>query len=155
MGQFQPKNFPFLRQFDPSGKLQECIQSIADEINATKTQTGANGVGPGQTPNSPHAIAVSAAGGIFQVAITDNQSGVNYFLEYSTTPGFANPRLIPLGPSTSARVNLGNQTLFWRVSAGLPTAPHGSALSSPTYFTDNQGHPLAVRGGGTSIGPPA
>jgi hypothetical protein len=159
MGNFQAKNKDFLKTLDPTGKLYELIGSIEDEVNAQKSQTGAAGVlQKGQSapvPSAPTKLDVAAAGGIFQVNVTDQQPGVNYILEYSPTVGFSNPRQIalPLGV-TQYRGFLGNQTLFWGVKAGNPTAPHGAPLSGRTYF-GTAAAPTPVVGGGATIGPPA
>ena len=160
MGSFQAKNKDFLRTLDPTGKLFALVSSIEDVVNATLDQTGASGVlQTGQAPASPPAPAqlnVAAAGGIYQVNITDPTQGVNYVLEYSTLPGFPTnaTRQVPLALGvTSYRATLGNQVLFWRVRAGFPTAPHASPLSAPTYF-GSSAKPNPVIGGGATVGPP-
>jgi hypothetical protein len=160
VGNFVAKNKDFMKTIDPTGKLYAMVSSIEDEINAQKAQTGAAGVtqtGQGApSPKPPTAIDVQAAGGIFQVNVTDAQPGVNYVLEYSTTKGFtATPRQIalPLGVK-SYRGFLGNQTLYWGVKAGNQTAPHAAPLSDRTYF-GTSAEPTPVIGGGSTIGPPA
>jgi hypothetical protein len=160
MGNFVAKNKDFLKTLDPTGKLYDLVGSIEQEINAQKSQTGAAGVlqtgQPAPTPPPPAKLSVAAAGGIFQVNITDQTPGVNYVLEYSTTPNFtAAPKQIPLAlGATQYRGSLGNQTLFWRVRSGYPTAPHSAPLSPPTYF-GTAAAPTPVTGGGAVIGPPA
>jgi hypothetical protein len=159
MGNFQAKNKDFLKTLDPSGKLFDLVSSIEQEINAQKSQTGAAGIlQTGQqpaTPPAPAKLSVAAAGGIFQVNITDQTPGVNYVLEYSPTSNFASPRQVPLALGvTQYRAALGNQQLFWRVRSGYPTAPHSAPLSPPTYF-GSAATPTPVVGGGSTIGPPA
>jgi hypothetical protein len=159
MGNFVAKNKDFLKTLDPTGKLYDLVSSIEAEISAQKSQTGASGVlQTGQappTPPAPTSLVVQAAGGIFQVNITDATPGVNYVLEYSPSPNFSNPRQIPLALGvTQYRSTLGNQTLYWRVRSGYPTAPHASPLSAPTYF-GSAPNPTKVVGGGATIGPPA
>lgn len=152
MADFQVKNIDFLRTIDPTGKLYEALKSVQDEVNAQKSQTGATGLGTPSAPNQPIGLTVSAAGGIFQVSVSDNQQGVNYTLEYSAISSFSTYRQIYIGPAMSYRANLGNQMLFWRVRAGKPTSPHGAPLSSPTYF-GTLAQPTPVQGGGATIGP--
>lgn len=160
MGNFSARNKDFTKTLDPTGKLFDLISSMEEEMNAQKTQTGAagslqKGQAP-QTPPPPAAISVQASGGIFQVNITDQTPGVNYVLEYSPTANFPpNPRQISLALGANQyRSMLGNQTLFWRVRSGYPTAPHSAPLSPPTYFGSPTA-PTPVIGGGATIGPPA
>ena len=91
MGNFAAKNKDWLKTLDPTGKLYDLVGSIENEINAQKSQTGAAGIlQTGQaapTPPAPAKLNVQAAGGIFQVNITDQTPGVNYVLEYSPTVG--------------------------------------------------------------------
>jgi hypothetical protein len=159
MGNFSAKNKDFLKTLDPTGKLFDLITSIEQEVNAQKSQTGAAGIlQTGQapaTPPPPTAITVAAAGGIFQINITDQTPGVNYILEYSPTANFAAPRQIPLALGVNQhRAYLGNQTLFWRVRSGYPTAPHSAPLSPPRYL-GTEAQPTPIVGGGATIGPPA
>jgi hypothetical protein len=159
MGNFAAKNKDWLKTLDPTGKLYDMVGSIEQEINAQKSQTGAAGIlQTGQappTPPSPAKLSVAAAGGIFQVNVTDQTPGVNYVLEYSPTANFATPRQVPLALGVNQyRANLGNQTLHWRVRSGYPTAPHSAPLSPPTYF-GSAAQPTPVVGGGSTIGPPA
>lgn len=159
MGNFAAKNKDFMKTLDPTGKLYDLVTSMEAAVNNLQDQTGAAGTlqkgQPAPTPPAPTKIDVAAAGGIFQVNITDQTPGVNYVLEYSPTANFSNPRQIPLALGvTSYRSTLGNQLLFWRVRSGFPTAPHAAPLSPPTYF-GTAAQPTPVTGGGSTIGPPA
>jgi hypothetical protein len=158
MGNFAAKNKDYMKTLDPTGKLYDLVASFEGEINAQKSQTGAAGLlqtgEPAPTPRAPAQLNVVAAGGIIQVNVIDSTPGVNYILEYSPTPNFSAPRQIalPLGV-TSFRFFAGNQTSFWGVRAGYPTAPHAAPLSQRTYFgTATQ--PTPVIGGGATVGPP-
>jgi hypothetical protein len=160
MGNFAAKNKDYMRTLDPTGKLYDMVSSIEEAVNNVQSQTGAAGtLQKGQSapvPPKPANISVAAAGGIFQVNIADQTPGVNYVLEYSTTKNFpANPAQIPLALGVKQyRAALGNQTLFWRVRSGFPTAPHSAPLSEPTYH-GTAAAPTPVVGGGATIGPPA
>ena len=158
MGNFAAKNKDFMKTLDATGKLYDLVSSMEAEINAQKSQTGAAGIlQTGQSapiPPAPTLLTVVAAGGIVQVNVIDSTPGVNYVLEYSPTPNFSAPRQIalPLGV-TSFRFFSGNQTSFWGVRSGYPTAPHAAPLSQRTYFgTATQ--PTPVIGGGATVGPP-
>ena len=154
MADFQVRNKLWTRTLDPSGKLYDLITSLEEEISNLKSQTAASGSQAPATPQAPSALTVSASGGIFQINITPSQQGVNHVIEYSPQQSFAQPRQIFLGAGvTSERRNLGASALFFRVRAGLPTAPHASPLSDPTYF-GSASVPTPVIGGGATIGPP-
>lgn len=153
MFDYTPKHLQFLRQLDPTGKLAEVIADIAQEINAVKNQTGAQGNIQTQAPTAPQGVTVTAQGGVFQISIADSQPGVNYFVEYSPNQAFSVVRTFPVGANRNPRIFLGNQNLFFRVRTGYPTAPHGTPLSDPTYF-GNSAQPTIVAGGGTVVGPP-
>jgi hypothetical protein len=110
------------------------------------------GVDPSGTiapPGNISSISVTAANGIFDVAITDNSSvvrGINYFVEADATAAFSRPHVYTLGPSRNARLALGNLTLYWRGYSQYL----GSQPSWPVTF----GNPAsAVSGGGTTAGP--
>lgn len=148
---FQVKNLDYLRGQDP--RLAEALQSLQDAVNTMATQTGAAPQGPPSTPATPSALNVTAAGGIFDIAITDNnpsQSGVapDYFLEYSTQASFQQPVVIHLGPARNHRATLGNQTLYWRAYSQVGRS---SPPSPPVYFGGPR--PIPVIGGGASFGP--
>ena len=152
MPNFQVPNLEYLRAKDP--RLAEVFDSIQNALNNIATQTGAVPQGPASTPSAPSGLNVTAAQGIFDIAITDNepsQSNIapDYFLEYSTTQSFQQPTVIHLGPSRNWRGTLGNQTLYWRT---YKQVGRGSQPSRPIYF-GGPAQPVAVIGGGASSGP--
>jgi hypothetical protein len=148
----QLPHIDYLRQKDP--RLAEALQKVQDAINQMALQTASSPSGPMPTPAQPTSLSVNASGGIFDIAITDNNPAnsklaPDYFLEYSTTSNFAQPTVIHLGPARNHRVNLGNQVLYWRAYA-----QHGrSSDPSPPVYFGSQVTPTPVAGGGAAAGP--
>ncbi len=127
-------------------------EALTHIVNALNSLGRATGVDPSGTISAPAPIGslnVTAADGIFDLAITDNSSvnrGIFYFAESDTTPAFSRPRVHFLGSSRNLRLALGNQTLYWRAYSQYL----GSEPSGPVTF----GTPAtAVTGGGTATGP--
>lgn len=132
--------------------VAEALDDLASRITNTGEQVAASPDGLVAPPPSVSSLAVSAAQGIFDISINDNNSsivrGINYFLEYSLSPSFTAPHVKDLGSSRNWRGFLGNQTLYWRAYSSYPT----SARSKPVYYgTELQ--PTATIGGGTATGP--
>ena len=137
------------RQIDP--RLYESLKKIIGAINALGARTGVDPHGTIATPTAPASISVSAADGIFDIAIADTSNpthGINYFLESATNPAFLNPTVYDLGATRNARIQLGNQTLYWRAYSQYL----GSNPSPPAVFGGTT--PTAVSGGGPN-GPAA
>lgn len=152
MPNFQFTHLDYLTQQDP--RLGETFKQLQDVINNISQQTASVPQGQQTPPAPPSSLAVVASGGIFDIAIQDNNPSVtgiapDYFLEYSTTPGFQTPVQIHLGPARNHRVTLGNQTLYWRSYSQYGRA---SAASGKVYF-GNAGAPTPVVGGGAIAGP--
>lgn len=128
-----------------SPALGRALDQVVAAINAS------NQVQQPDAPPQISALQVTAAGGVFDIAITDNNPvyrGVNYFVEYSTTQSFNQPIVVDLGASRNYRATWGNQTFFFRAYSQYPT----SAPSQPVYF-GSATSPIAVTGGGVSSGP--
>ena len=90
------------------------LDDMIDYIQSVMTQTNSSPQGQSDPPPSPASLKVTAAHGIFDAAITDNNPvnrGINYFLEYSDNPQFSAPTTIDLGQSRNFRGHLGNQNL--------------------------------------------
>jgi len=127
-------------------------EALTQIVNAVNSVGRAAGVDPSGTIDPPAPIGslnVTAADGIFDLAITDNSSlyrGIFYFAESDTTPAFSQPYVHFLGSSRNLRVALGNQTLYWRAYSQYL----GSETSEPVTFGSP---PTAVAGGGTAAGP--
>jgi hypothetical protein len=128
-------------------------EALTQIVNAVNSLGRATGVDPSGTIDPPAPIgrlSVTAADGIFDLAITDNSSvhrGIFYFAESDTTPAFSQPRVHFMGSSRNLRVALGNQTLYWRAYSQYL----GSDPSAPVTF----GSPATpVTGGGAAAGPP-
>lgn len=132
-------------------QLAQALDDVIGHIQNVMAQTNSSPDGQAGPPPSPSQINVSAAHGIYDVAITDNNPvnrGINYFLEYSTSPNFVAPHTIDLGQSRNFRANLGNQTLYWRAHSSYPTGPR----SQPVYH-GSPVNPTPVVGGGVYSGP--
>lgn len=144
------KNIDHFRQTNPL--LAEALESIAQQVAHVADQTTATLHATTAAPSPPDAISVVAAGGIFDIAITDKDPnaprGINYFVEYSQSPTFAQATTIDLGAARNYRANFGNQTLYFRAKRGVPTGPS----SDPVYF-GTAIQPTAVVGGGSTSGP--
>jgi hypothetical protein len=136
-----------LESGDP--RLYDALNSIVTAVNNLGRGVGVDPAGATPAPTPVAALSVTAADGIFDVAITDNSTlvrGISYFVESDTTPGFTQPHVYSLGPSRNTRLSLGNLTLYWRAYSQYL----GSAPSPPVAFGNP---PTAVAGGGTSAGP--
>ena len=131
------------RQID--ARLYEALKKIIAGINALGVRIGVDPHGTIAAPPAPADISVSAADGIFDIAVKDPSSpmhGINYFLESATNAAFLNPTVYDLGATRNARIQLGNQALYWRTYSQYL----GSNPSPPTTFGGPA--PTAVTGGG-------
>ena len=129
--------------------VYEALTHIVSAVNQLGRATGVDPSGTIAAPETIGSISVTAADGIFDVAITDNSQvhrGIFYFAESDTSPAFIAPHVHFLGSSRNLRSALGNQTLYWRAYSQYL----GSDPSPPVTFGTP---PAAVSGGGTSAGP--
>ncbi|MFZ0821267.1 MAG: hypothetical protein WAM91_14460 [Candidatus Acidiferrales bacterium] len=136
-----------LESADP--RLYDALNRIVTAVNNLGRGTGVDPAGTTAPPAPVAALSVAAAGGIFDVAITDNSPlvrGISYFVESDSTPAFTQPHVYSLGPSRNARFSLGNLTLYWRAYSQYL----GSAPSAPIAFGNP---PQSVAGGGATPGP--
>jgi hypothetical protein len=142
-------NIPQLAQVkarDPY--VYESLSQIVSAINSLGRATGVDPSGSIAQPANIGGISVVAAGGIFDIAITDNSAvhrGICYFAESDTSQNFTAPRVYFMGCSRNLRVALGSLTLYWRGYSQYI----GSTPSTPIAFGSP---PTAVAGGG-SAGP--
>lgn len=139
-------NEQHIRAKDPL--LAQALDSIVRQIQNVATATASSVSGFSAAPSPISSLSVTAANGIFDVQIQDNSPvnrGVQYFLEYSTTPGFQQPILVSLGPARNFRSTWGSVTLYFRAYSQYPT----SAPSAPVYFGPPN-NPTAVVGGGAA-----
>ena len=129
--------------------LYEALQQIVGAVNALSRRAGVDPTAQLAAPGALSSLSVSAANGIFDVALVDNSSprlGINYFLETDTQPSFATARVWNLGASRNITLSLGNLTLYFRA--------YSQYLNSPTSAKITYGNPpAAVTGGGPA--PPA
>ena len=142
-------NQPYIQHLDP--RLGQALDSIVDQLQTIAKQVVASPTGSVAAPSVISALSVTASGGIFDMQIQDNSPvsrGINYFVEYSTTPDFAQPHVVDLGASRTYRATWGNQTLYFRAYSQYAT----SAPSQAVYF-GSATSPTAVAGGGASAGP--
>jgi len=150
MPDFSIPNYAYLQQKDP--RLAEILKAVEAAINNVAQQTAASAQGPQGTSPTPAKLNVTAAQGVYDIAITDDapiQRGVEYFLEYSLTPAFNQPTVIHLGTTRNHRVFLGNQNLYWRCYSQYGPA---AGPSQPVYY-GSKFSPLPVSGGGSITGP--
>ena len=133
-----------LKTADPY--LYESLRQIVSAVNALGRATGVDPAGSIELPAPIGGLTVTAADGIFDVAITDNSPvhrGVFYFAESDTSSSFIAPRVHFLGCSRNLRLALGNVTLYWRAYSQYL----GSLPSPPVTFGSP---PTAVAGGGSN-----
>jgi len=133
-----------LKSRDPY--LYETLVKIVSAVNSTSQRAGVDPSTPAPAPSQIASLAVSAANGWFDLAISDpsnTRPGLFYFAESDTTPAFASPRVHFLGASRNLYIQLGNQTLYWRAYSQYV----GSLPSPPVAFGSP---PTAVSGGGAS-----
>jgi len=129
--------------------VYEALTQLVNAVNAVGRGTGVDPSGSISAPTSIGGLSVTAADGIFDIAITDNSSvnrGVFYFAESDTTPAFHQPYVHFLGSSRNYRITMGNQTLYWRAYSQYL----GSETSQPVAYGSP---PIAITGGGTASGP--
>jgi hypothetical protein len=127
-------------------RLHDALHRIVTAVNNLGRGVGVDPAGATAPPAAIAAVSVTAANGIFDIAITDNSPlvrGIQYFVESDSTPGFTQPHVYSLGPSRNARFALGNLTLYWRGYSQYL----GSAPSAPVAFGNP---PTAVAGGGAA-----
>jgi hypothetical protein len=129
--------------------VYEALTQLVNGVNAVGRATGVDPSGSIAAPSPIGSLNVTAADGIFDLAITDNSTlnrGIFYFAESDTTPAFGQPYVHFLGSSRNLRISMGNQTLYWRAYSQYL----GSETSEPVTFGSP---PTAVAGGGTAAGP--
>ena len=129
--------------------VYEALTQIVNGVNSVGRATGVDPSGTIAAPEPIGSLSVTAADGIFDLAITDNSSvnrGIFYFAESDTTPAFSRPYVHFLGSSRNLRVSMGNQTLYWRAYSQYL----GSQPSAPVAF----GSPATAVVGGGAAGPP-
>ena len=137
---------PFLKTFEPTGRLKTIINQIQSAINAIAQQTGTDPTGVITAPAKPAQLMVTQANGIVKAAITDNPAnvrpGIRYFLEASPDPAFpkGSTEVHYLGPGRNWRNYIGNESLYFRAYSQYQNSP----TSEPVYFAG------AVTGGGSS-----
>lgn len=130
--------------------VHDALKAIQTYVNRLAVQIGvdANNVIP--TPPPPVKVNVTAANGMFNIAVTDSKENIaqnrllHYFAEYSADTSFANPIVIPMGSSRNAQIQLGNQRLFFRAYSQF----FGSNQSDKVYHGGLI--PAAVSGGGAT-----
>jgi len=130
--------------------VYEALTQLVNGVNSLGRATGVDPSGTIAAPSPIGSLNVTAADGIFDLAITDNSAlnrGIFYFAESDTTPAFHQPYVHFLGSSRNLRVALGNQTLYWRAYSQYL----GSETSQPIAFGTP---PTAVTGGGAASGSP-
>jgi hypothetical protein len=144
------RNLSYIRTQDP--KMAETFDDIVSGVDNVAALSNVSSQGGNITqPTNVGRVSVIAADGVFDIRIFDASPvtrGINYFVEYSTTPQFTNAIPIDLGTSRCHRCFLGNQTLYWRAYSQYI----GSAPSDPVYFGISFA-PTAVVGGGSLVGP--
>lgn len=131
-------------------RLADALQKILDEVNLTQKGTGVAPAGRLPAPPTLGGISVTAAGGTFDVQLTDKAAtlpGVTYFVEYDTSPQFSNAYVVPLGVARNRHITLGNGTYYWRAYS-----QNVGGVQSPIVVFGGT-TPTGVAGGGAVVGP--
>lgn len=140
----------FMRDLDPSGKLEIWAKSFMASLNNAAKQVNASPVGVTDPPPQISALNVTGGGSIHRIAIQDNNPinrGVNYHVEWDVTPQFTSPKQITMGPDRNKDLQLGiNGPVYFRAYSSHPT----SAPSDPVYF-GTQSSPVGVSAGNLSL----
>lgn len=149
------KEILILRQIPEIGQhLGKALQALVDGANALGKNLSAD---PTQTMPQPPTIQklnVKASGGTVHATITDNnpiQKNLHYFVEYDTSPAFAQPHVVHLGASRSMSPislpalddNGQPQPFYFRAYSQYP----GSHPGEVQHFGGSQ--PTAVNSGGS------
>src|ERR1700719_4968632 len=95
--------------------VYEALTQLVNGVNAVGRATGVDPSGSIAAPLPIGGLNVTAADGIFDLAITDHSTlnrGIFYFAESDTTPAFHQPYVHFLGSLHNLRVAVGNQTLY-------------------------------------------
>lgn len=133
-------------------RFADAMDDIQKQINQLAKQTTASAASPTGPPPTPSQLNITsnATSGIIDAQIKDSNEinfGINYFLEWSTTPGFQNPVVIDLGASRNWRGVLvagagggGTQNLFFRAFSQY----WGSVQASEKVYFGSQKTPTAV-----------
>src|ERR1700692_2640427 len=90
--------------------VYEALTQIGNAVTWVLRATGVAPSGTIAAPEPIGSLSVTAADGIFDLAITDNSSvnrGIFYFAESDTTPAFSKPRVHFMGSSRNLRVSIG------------------------------------------------
>lgn len=119
------------------------LRSILNAINQHGTTVGVDPTGSFPKPTAPTALSVTVPQtGVFDVVITDANPvrGVEYWLEWDTSPSFPAPRQIHLVAARNWYGFLGNVTIYWRAASQF----FGSDLSGWVVF--GGANPTAVNG---------
>jgi hypothetical protein len=131
------------------------FEQTEDAVNQVASSLGVDASGHTSPPDPPTTINVKAAGGIAHVTITDNSQrsrALNYFVEHSTDPSFAQPHVAHLGASRGTFLNLpalndggDAQPWYFRVYSMAP----GSSQRSPVQTFGGTATPTPVSVGGS------
>ena len=147
-------NTAFMREIDPSGKLEAWAKKLMDSHNNAARQANVAPVGSVEAPPQISSLQVTAAGGVHAAVITDNNpvnQGIIYHFERSSTPDFqtGTTHLAQSGPSRSLTGHFaGNSDVYWRGYSQYQSSPP----SAPVYF-GSEAAPTKVNAGGAIAGP--
>src|SRR5208337_3936478 len=107
------RHIGYIRGKDP--QLADTVQQLADAIN--HLLVGTSKIAP---PSSIGSLTITQQNGNFDIVIQDSSTlnrGIEYIVEWATSPGFIGARQIFLGSSRSHNValgSLGGASTYWR-----------------------------------------
>lgn len=141
-------NLPYILKQDP--KIYETIVALHRGLESLVNQAGLGASG-NIAPPAMQSISVTAANGIFSVALVDKSLphlGISYFVEYADNPAFDNVHTLYLGPSRNENgLFLGSGTFYFR---GFSQYQNSEQSNKIVY---GGAKPTGVSGGGAIAGP--
>ena len=120
---FRVQNTPAIRT-EAGQHTAEAIEQIVKVINSLAKQQNFDPAGVNVVPQPPASLNITAANGIANIQIVDNNPnanaahyhGIAYYVEAATDAGFKNVvHVEAMGASRNKNIFLGSQTLYFRV----------------------------------------
>lgn len=128
----QVRNLNYIRQKDP--KMAEVVDDLLRAHQNVAAQLATDPNGSNLVPATVAQLQVQQQNGFVDFAIVDNSRisrAINYYIQYSQTPGFQNPRQITLGPDRNGHTILPNGTYYFRALSQYPAGGPASTPSEP------------------------
>jgi len=140
-----------MKDLEPTGRLYAWAKALMESHNNVAFQANAEPVGTKEAPPQIGALNVVASGGYHHFTIQDNspvQRGLEYFIEWDTSPNFTNPQQESLGPDRTWRPQLGVKgPIYARAYSAYKSSPP----SEPVYAGGSKSAPQGFDAGGITL----